>query len=805
MLSNIETTAENIAHPAREIVGLINDVLNKTPTLKASVQGYTEFTADVFNCNRPIEVNNLFGPRYWASFDPFLKIAIEDVKKNQGIDKTKLHAYLLEKYLGIQDVSVCQAQPVNLTPNAYHTIPAANSADIDLHAFFLQPYKLFAIADANRKFRGKNIDSVNREWLWMQPRKNDKYDNFPNESRDSAPIFRKIIQIYILCSIIQDYQDSDGTPFRNDAIQQQLPTLKLKYQNLINQLKEEANQFLLDLEVQTKTNPFVSPPVSGLIPTGNLRQWFDNNIPGLMENAHLYPIGRLLFGQPTAEPHHLLAQYHLSDSGKLSSYLFYSLFWIIAHLNLSTSYLWLALFINNCLKQYRAFQLYITYSDYTFYEFCIESRSFFTNVFIFVSSPLLILLPWIYGLTSLPFSLIRALCLHGPFSRLNNFSLLKFLDFIEAVKDALLLSFIALPFLETILLSCISLLPKAVILGAITTSQFMLVIPSILPMVLPLMLWYFITAAVLGFFFATGLEFLRAVLSLFNITMTREQMKTIAAYLVAPIMIFIIGQDFCYKANMLHAVASTSYFTLVGASLQLLVPFLGLAILFRLAYPRLPPFMVRTIQRLAIPFNYVLSKLESFVADSIEESQSLNFKGIIPTSLLKPPIQVPQAKVALKIPDEVKSQIDPLTLQLSHLAQSFHFSPERKKIIREHLAALDENNAASLEDLNLALQNAKELLSNNFNVDEMKVMDLLVKHLKENQVAIDSNENVSLIRMRNNASGAYQPSWKMLTLLQEKGIFNSDGSWKAPNNIEIPQSMQDKCSRIKALSKSSIC
>ncbi len=708
--------------------------------LPGEVQGFTEYQFLGYPCRSPLQLNNILGPLFWRSFDANLITAIEDLKKSNEVEKGKLHATLLSKYFNIKDVKNLVADNLNVSdhPNAYNALPNENSEDYHLHLYFLQPFRLFGITEANRKFIGKDAATVNREWLWHKSA----------ENTNAAPLFRKVMQAYILSDILDDYQDAKANPeLKDPEIVNILPLLTAKHSQLLEEIKKDTKKLFKSvaqpvIAQENAPDQIINNP-NGLINSSAFNLVVDEHMNGFMDITAMYPGGRLLFGQPSIEPHHAIAaRDEVPGESKLKANAHYILSWIFVHFNLSTSFFWLQTVLKIFVTQSKAFKNYVTNPNAKLIDLFFQSLLFIPNAIIVVSTPLLVFMPWIYGITSIPFTLLRTLMMHGPFKFLKDFNLLKMVDALELAKDGLLFYFYALPFLNLIMGGLVVLLPAPLLTAGLVTS-----------------------------------------------------------FILVAVVMAIVFRDVVF--DFIYALASPNVMQLLGVAVFAgMGAYLGSAIFCKVVSPYIPQSVLNTAAWLATPLGFIAHGIEKIVRLIVgEQNTAINLQHIIPSANRQPGINMPKPEVKFVVPQALADEITSLFNKVGRLNQSFHLSVERKAAIKQCLNELDVTTAPSLDALNQAIKNAKDLVKDNFDPNEAQLMKQLFKHLQEKQVALDVKENQSIMIHGN--AGNYQPSWQMLKVLHEQGIIQPDGKWKTPEGIVVPDQMLEKCKRIEALKPAS--
>jgi len=436
------------------ITTLFNTALN-AHSAKTDVVAFADYQFLSWHIRSPLDIQNILGIKFIRSFHNVLLATIHDIKSSDDIDKSKLHAALLMKYfnvdidhlvpnatIDIQSISPC---------NAYLSTPDANDIGYFLHWNFLEPYRLFGITPENRKFFAHDTTTF-REWRW--------HASFPNS--DSAPFLRYIIQIYILDEILQYYESDQD--FKDEKIKTYLPILKDLREQLFSTIDQQLTTLLQTISntdhVENNDNPILGDP-RGLEPPNGLRRTLIENIfPDFLDISSFYPIGRLIFGQPRVELHHEMIMSELgTNQSKIKTIFFYLVHWLFTHLNLSTSLFWIKTSLYQIQQLWHVFKNYVTQRDFSFEAVLNNSLRVIPTLLILAATPLLILAPPIYGLTSIPFTLLRSLCLYGPFKQIRNYRILKVLDIIELIKDIVLFIIYALPLLDLLLADVCLLIP----------------------------------------------------------------------------------------------------------------------------------------------------------------------------------------------------------------------------------------------------------------------------------------------------------------------------------------------------------
>ena len=706
---------------------IFTDLLAAFPDESSEVQGFTAYSVEYYECRNPLQVHNLLGPRFHRTFDPSLKEAISAAKNASRIDKSRLHRALLEKYLGIR-LTAESVGPFNPQgdPNAYQSMPAQDSSDYTLHLNFLQPFRLFGITDQNRKKIWGNPAVRNRAWFWHQQSVNT----------DTAPLFRKIIQAYILAEVLADYAAPND--FQDPIVRAKLSELQAAHQAMLEEISlgwralfTELHNLQISLnarQIRGSDRGIRNPPHAPVL---------DILMPGMLDVAAAFPIGRLLYGQPHAEMHHEMAlrASERHQENRLGFVLSYVFSWLMAHLNIPTSFFWMRVLVNIRKMCWEHLKSYITSPQMGFLDFSKGIVLLVLGLFILAMTPLLILTPWLYGLAGIPFTLLRAFCMYGPINKLRHFRILKLIDVAELVKDSAIFFAYAVPFLS-VLLSGVNMLLPAVLLEIGEGISFVLI-----PLGVLISIWLF------------------------------------------PIL---------FTTNI-AALAGTHFFRFFGASLFLGAwTYLGLGVLGRQVYAIAPNASERAIRG----FSWLLSPLGKLV-DGIGkvlnyfagETQTVAHNNIIPEAVRQANQPLPMERDALVIPAALQAEIDTLVRQMSNLNQSPHLSAERKRLFSECLSNLDtEKSGVTLQSLQGAMGTARGLLENNFTRPEADRMLALVTSLQAGadatQAPILRSERTGIMMKR--GTNNYQPSWRMIQLLRD-------------SNIPREEIATEKCDRIQRL------
>lgn len=688
---------------SQAILKVLTQNLQAYPSLAKEVQGYNSFV--------PVDLQNLLGPLFTRNIDQTLGYILNDLRNNSQIIKTNLNTFLLEKYLG--------NSPNN--PHAYHAMPENTSEDFQLHLCFLQPFRLYGI---ERKYVGLDPETVNREWLWADC-----------NGSDSAPLFRKIIQIYILNDILMD-SNIDTAKNPNQLKDQLLQELNQEVNTLFQRL---ADHFDHVNNIQGNSNGLLSEHHEEV----RLLDYY--LLPGFLDTANLYPLGRLLFGQTKIEAHHAIANH------QAKGWLNYIFVFLLSHLNLSTSVFWIKTGLRIMLNQWKDFKTYITTGSslaqigdttFSFSNRLLQTLLLIPNTLILAASPLLILIPAIYGVTSLPFSLLRHFCLEGPFNRLKNFKILRIIDTIELTKDCLLFFFVAVPMMNFLLTAIILTFPPLLLTIGSTTSYFVL---------------------------ATLFTFLALIVfvDLFN----RHPFKSI-------LFTSAIGASF----SGLISGTNFSIFCILSLIANIGI-YLSTSWIAKTIHSLTPTNVLEKISYLASPLIQIVLKIEIGLEHLLNNRIDLSIDKIIPVDQQQPNLKL-QPSPFLVLAGEEQALVDQYKLELGKLIQTFNLSVERKKMIRACILNLTITEETKRETLDQAKQQAGLLLQDNFTVNEVSEMQQALTRLKEIDKDLKLNMESNAIKTFEQQN-TYQPSEQFIQILHAKELFH-----------KLPVEIQTKCNHI---------
>lgn len=431
--------------------------LDEQAHLKTEVVGMQE---DYEFVPQSLDLLNILTEKFTQNFHPTLIAAINEIKK-ENIRKDTFHLALLKKYLGVDFNEECNVVP---EPNALCSIPEFNEEDNFVHLCFLQPFRLFSIKPDMRKTIRENHPKSECEWLLCE-----------DVGSDIAPIFRAYTQLCLVSIILEDCAAQDNQYYCETIDENILKLIEIE-KALKKQIEERLNLISVSVQknndrlkseqnIQGNSNGLIDSIPIILIPV----------IPGFLGIARFYAIGRLIYGQPKEALHEALANNQVKrERTSFFKKMKFAFYWFFAHLNLSTSLFWSKLCLRILSGQYKSFKTYVTNTEADFFSFFIKSLLAIPVFFILAASPLLIIFPWIYGLTSLPFSLLRVFCVHGPFYYLRDYRFLKMIDVVEFLKDIGLFFWYIVPLFNMMLAIMTGLMPAFLIsVGMIASHLFL--------------------------------------------------------------------------------------------------------------------------------------------------------------------------------------------------------------------------------------------------------------------------------------------------------------------------------------------
>lgn len=713
---------EYMRNVVKELLQIFQALLEEFP-FGESVQGYFEYQHNEFEEKSPLNIETLLCSQFSRTFNPALITTLEELREEAELDKQKLHLALLEKYLNIKLPCTMPYQPSELC-SAYFSVPSDENSDEFLHTFFLQPYKLFNISHESRKFN-ENIKDK-RVWYWQ------------DKACDAAPFFRTLIQIYILSSILQDYENTDNA-FENEIVLENLEALKILRTEMLKSIQNSLRSLFLSIE-QVKNPNKIKGNSSGVFSDEN--QAIEELLPGFTQTASVYPFGRLLFGQTPFVRQHVLALEASYDKDPTVSQLKYTFVFVLKHLNLSSSSFWLKTILQRTFKHWLAFKNYLLGETENDRELIYQAIRSITTILIVISSPLLILLPGLYGLTSLPFTALRSVCIHGPFSRLKHYNLLLGLDLIEATKDFFLFTSIALPIFSAMLASFNLLIPP-LMLGIGGTASYLLLI--------------FLERSMTG--------------------------RSAFSYL---------------DPNPLYSLAMSPPFSLIGTSVIFGTgSYLGCAYLGRTLNYLTPSIFKKPLSNLLSPIKRVITRAENYLRNWLFKP-SITDEMVIPENTQKPNLPLP--KISLYQPtSEMLSKINTYEKKLGQLNQALYLEKEQKVPFRTCLLSLNIDNNTTEASLALAMQQANTCLEDCLSAEEIVQTSKIMAYFKaQDNNFIHQFQTERIFMLQHENQDVYQPSWKLLKLLQDqKFIYGM--AWTGPDEIRPSAALLNKYQRLLAL------
>ncbi|MFI4936972.1 MAG: hypothetical protein ACHQJ6_00495 [Candidatus Berkiellales bacterium] len=388
----------NLQSQTTEVLKTLIDRLGMSPETGSRVVGYHSEDTDPIFKGHLVTIENVLDSQ---TRNHALLGIINNITSDKSVEKSKLYSVLLDKYLGINVENISRSvRPIqsSIEPNAYHSLPEQHHPDQVLHECFLQPSRLFDVPPENRRYFGDdNTPTQNREWRW---------DGYKRDC-DSAPIFRKIIQVTILSEIL-DEQDrdeeksSENQLFRDGRIKALKPQLMGLRQGLLTEISLGLKTLFSQLAAQEL--PGDPKGLFGADPS----RWDREHFPELFL---IFPFVRLLGGQPSVEPSEAVAKRLTRQTNhKISS----SLAWLISQFNIPLI-MYSILVPMNASRSKKVGNLAL--AQLIIISFCL------TTIFTILSL--------INGVTNLPFTFVRLF--------FRNFSVLKFLDALATIKDVSLL------------------------------------------------------------------------------------------------------------------------------------------------------------------------------------------------------------------------------------------------------------------------------------------------------------------------------------------------------------------------------
>lgn len=684
----------------------------------------------------PKKIETIINVDLARRFFPILTQLFNDFESDPQLNQQSLYPVLLKKYLGIDLGSAnSDGEKVNITcneePGAFLSRPDHNSPDIYLHLYFLSPHLAFDIYENMRSNALMTSLADYRLWYWGNP------SNVTNVS----PLFRKMIQALILCRILDNQQSQEKA----------LPL----FQRYISDFERLKDQLIKDIEqgLNAVGNAFFNVPQgytasrinygqSDFEPTATLPGFAKKYLEGMeaefLNIAKFYTFGRHFRARMLVDPHEADTIARLfSQRGNPNYGVKWFVYWMVSHLNLSTSIFLSKLVINKFKALYAEFCAYVLMPQRT-HDMLFESAlRFFGLAFLVLLSPVLLFGPAIFGVTSMPFSILRSLMLHSRhtfFHHKYNFYLL---EFFEHIKDFAILFGLMWFLSAPILLAFKMVLPVWLLTAATYTSH------------------------VFSVFFVKNRRY-RAPFGFRNSWKLAEK-----------------------PLSSLFGLAALS----VGVYYASGVVLKAVAAFF-------PNMVYRVLNIISLPFSWLTNKIEKlfdlFSVDSIytypryDNTQS---NILIPRQQMNP------------ISEEILKEVDQLRNALGLLNQSFHFGIQRKEVIKNCLQSLEIRPQTTETDLESGIYQAKCILANNFAASEISLISDLISRLENAQSQQDPiiTKERQGIRQSQGLKGQYQPSLLFLQKLRDKKIINSDGDWvDEGNDTETLQSIANKSRRIEA-------
>lgn len=708
-------------------------IIGLNPQIASSVQGFTEYGFLGFACRTPHQVQNILGPRFDRTFDILVKKELESIKTDPSIVKQQLYLDLLQKYCGITidlEVGLTKANVCN----ADHSIPSEDDVEATLHHYYLQPSKLFGILPNQRKHICLSSEARDLEWRWGS-----------GADTDMAKIFRKIICLYILDDIIDDLNDPTKKEYHHESLLSSKDDLVKLYEKECEKFIRSLSSCFLAIKKEHSENLQTDKPIQGS-PSGFLSNYredrlLDNFMPGLFDVVGLYPAGRLLFGQPDNDLHYELALGNADVSRRKvwDTFKRWGRF-VFAHLNLSTSLMWLKCSLFLMLSQWRQFRAHVVNPNAPVLDILKSSLMLIPNMLVIVASPILIAFPWVYGITSLPFSLLRLAVIHGPINFTRNYMTLMLLDGIEVTKDIFLLFSIGLPLLESFFMIANGILPNTLLTIGMGYAYTPIYITCI--------------ALALCILFKRDTHY-RDGENIINLLDPRTAL-TVAASATARML------------GLLLFLSSTVYVS----SALLLQRFLSHHTEERLRYFRAYYTIIENWASAIQRFIPVLNRQQN------QESEQIN----IPNVKKNMPLTT---AIAIDISPEMRNTADQLKRQIGILNMALHLSTERKQNYKNLYQRLDDPKLPKIE-LAQAIEEAHSSLNDNMTAEEVDSLEKLHAHLKSKGVTGLNHERIGFMQFKQN--NTYQPSWALVQAIKQSGHFAALS----------PQTRQ-KCEHIESL------
>jgi hypothetical protein len=366
---------------------------------------------------KSVLVRQLLGAELWyRNFSPALEEILNSLAQELENGRDQLSP--LNKNL-------LKAKYLNPGSDPHLKMLDKNAEDYLLHLVYIQPWRLFAVTP---KIHEEFQDCPKRlldGWYLMVMNASGKKEYF-----NLAPYFRAQIRI-IIANWCEKSEWAKDFP---------CPSLQ--------EMSRTSPQSLLDEPLRM---------------SGNKEGWYsfewetdgDTSDLWMVVEKYLsyYALGRLFFGQQEDEVHHMLAkQYSQSALG-------YWYYWFVAHLNLHFIKAWIVMIYLLLKAQWQEFKHYIK-GEGGIKDFLFNGLLFIGGALLCVFCPLMVVLPIVCGIFSMPFTYVRTLCLHSDVPSLKHYFLLKCLDFIECLKDLGLFFWVGLPIVNRIAAAAIGIVPQ---------------------------------------------------------------------------------------------------------------------------------------------------------------------------------------------------------------------------------------------------------------------------------------------------------------------------------------------------------
>lgn len=669
----------------------------------------------------------------------FHTLAIQEIvriKDDHSLDRSEFYFAIIHKYIGISenDFRMNQLAAFSATPNAYHATPLLDLPDSLLHRYFQQPFQLFGISSERR--RNTDISTTEMQWTWCCT---------PEKTLDSAPLFRKILQAYLLAQMEEDIEEQNHFGLPLLPYFRQVKTLQ---ELCISEIKRDLFALLKTLEEYL--------PCRGLLGE-QVRNNFDNLFPGFTLTMSHYALGRLLFGQLYVSLPHAKSRKRLETSSK-KSFFSYLDSWFGYHFHLSISLYWGKLILSEVQKGYVLLSKYLRHESGWFF---FLSNAFFSIpflTFLLLLSPILLLTPCVYGLTSLPFNLIRTLWLHGPRPfpllrrhKTSTYLFLSFLDILEALKDLFIFGICCTLLVQAFASLSILTLPL-VATPAFGRHIFWIVFPLIPSLSLR-------THFILQFALHVPFFF-------FNLTETLFQ-RTLPYFFERAVRFVHLSLRYFITALFINFQLAK-----VGQSVALYYMLLGLSARF------FSPFL----RFLSLPFQGIFSPFSKMVNNTYQTIRYY-LKGFfekesVPT---EPLILLPQRIVS--------ERLEPLLRKLAALLVAPHLSLERKAHFKRAKTALE---TVTHETEKQAFADADAVTAPCFTKEQaLRFQTIIREDLKpetndEERTLKRELQGIGMAMATANFTAHYQPSWACLHMLAKANYLNEQ-------NSRLDNAIKEKC------------